>query len=94
MKTPLVIDVWGKQSNEAKPNTKNMTTRQLMSQDKLVRGRPNQGGNTGSEEEERYKLLCDVNTFKRRAERMSRKLVGVFFICSDVTAMVLIVRKK
>lgn len=74
MKTPLVIDVWGKQSNEAKPNTKNMTTRQLMSQDKLVRGRPNQGGNTGSEEEERYKLLCDVNTFKRRAERMSRKL--------------------
>lgn len=79
MKSPLVVDVWGKQSGEKKPNVDKMSTRQLMNQDKLMRGRPRQSADSlNNTDDERYKLLCDINTYKRRAERMGKKMVSFF----------------
>lgn len=73
--------MWGKQSLEDNTtNGKTVSTKQLMNQDKLVRGRTRQASEIRSDEEERYKLLCEINTFKRRAERNEKKLVRIFMI--------------
>ena len=74
MKSPLVIDVWGKQSGEVKLDNVNISTRQLMNQDKLSNGHSKQ--NNAGDDDERYKLLCEINTYKRRAERMNKKMVS------------------
>ena len=74
MKSPLVVEVWGKQSGQAKSNTAGKSTRQLMSQDNNARGRAKQSV-IATEDDDRYKLLCELNTYKRRAQRMEKKLV-------------------
>ena len=79
MKSPLIIDVWGKQSSELKPATQSLSTRQLMSQDKNIRGRTRQSAVSIGGEDERYRMLCEINTYKRRAERMNKKLVNLLF---------------
>jgi len=71
--SPLVIDIWGKQSAEVDPRAQNKSTRQLMNQDQNVRNRTNQSSSSKAEEE-RYKMLCDISTYKRRAERMAGKM--------------------
>lgn len=73
-KSPLVIDIWGKQSAEVDPKAQNKSTRQLMNQDQNARNRTNQS-TSSKVEEERYKMLCDISTYKRRAERMAGKMV-------------------
>ncbi|XP_047136420.1 kinesin-like protein KIF28P isoform X2 [Hydra vulgaris] len=74
MKSPLVIDVWGKQNGEIKNDNVNVSTRQLMNQDKVSSSHIKQ--NT-ADDDERYKLLCEINTYKRRAERMNKKLTRI-----------------
>ena len=76
-KSSLVIDVWGKQSDDGNKNKKaSVSTKQLMNQDQLVRGRTSTM--VRGDDEERYKMLCEINTQKRRAQRNAQKLVSSF----------------
>lgn len=78
MGSSLVIDVWGKQASESNSaDGKNTSTKQLMNEENIARGRTRQGTELRGDDEERYKMLCEINTFKRRAERNAKKLVRV-----------------
>lgn len=86
----LVIDVWGQQqsgdeaagnrktstiANSNNTNNKGASTKQLMNEEQTARGRTNTM--IKRDDDERYKMLCEINTQKRRAERNAKKLVSV-----------------
>uniref|UniRef100_A0A7M5U6V4 Kinesin-like protein 6 n=2 Tax=Clytia hemisphaerica TaxID=252671 RepID=A0A7M5U6V4_9CNID len=71
MKSSLVIDVRGKQSDDAGKKA-SVSTKQLMNVEQLNRGRTQTM--VKGDEDERYKMLCEINTQKRRAERNAKKL--------------------
>lgn len=68
--------MWGKQSDDGNKNKKaSVSTKQLMNQDQLARGRTSTM--VRGDDEERYKMLCEINTQKRRAQRNAQKLVSL-----------------
>jgi len=81
--SPLIIEVWGKQYTEKivadKPKMRkaSVSTKQLMSEDRVLNPRLQSISESHIphfSEEDRYKLLCDMNVYKRRSERMEKKL--------------------
>ena len=83
--SPLIIEVWGRQYTERtvvdipKMRRASLSTKQLMSDDRIHNPhhhtlRAIESQRTNFSEEDRYKLLCDLNVYKRRSERMEKKL--------------------
>ena len=89
MTSSLVIDVWGKQPGDEaaggsgggreKKLSRVSTTKQLMNEEQNVRGRTSTLAKS-EESDERYRMLCEINTQRRRAERNAKKLVR-FSLC-------------
>ena len=49
-----------------------------MNEEQTARGRTNTV--VKRDEDERYRMLCEINTQKRRAERNAKKLVSAYFV--------------
>ncbi len=76
---PLVVEVWGKQSEAAEgPDgpRETMSTKQLMNADSVSKA--NIISKSGTNEDEKYKILSEVNTVRKRNTRLNSRMVSVF----------------
>ncbi|XP_062517829.1 kinesin-like protein KIF28P isoform X2 [Corticium candelabrum] len=73
---PLVIEVWGQQSSSsALKARKKMTTTELIGSE---RGKSATSVNAGfKDDDEKYRMLCDLATAKRRTERLESKMKAI-----------------
>eukprot|EP00794_Sanderia_malayensis_P003504 gene3504-4004_t len=74
MTSPLVIEVWGKQSDteNANNNREAMSTKQLMNADNISKA--NVITSSGKNDDERYKIQSEINTVRKRNSRLNAKM--------------------
>ncbi|XP_070565342.1 kinesin-like protein KIF28P isoform X2 [Ptychodera flava] len=85
---PLVIEVWGRQQGKAM-KAANLTTKALVAEDTMRRSRISLRGDTSStsiEPDEKYKLLVELNTHKKRADKMEAKLRKIYDMVVEAKA--------
>ncbi len=77
---PLVIEVWGKQSDkdDGNANRETMSTKQLMNADSVSKA--NVIKQSGKSDDERYKILSEINTVRKRNSRLNDKMVRFLLI--------------
>jgi hypothetical protein len=81
---PLVIEVWGQQTGASTSKMRrNMTTSELVQSDREKKS--STAANSGFKDaDEKYKMLCELATAKRRAERAESKLKAVQDLVSSL----------
>ena len=81
MQQPLVVEVWGKQtdtehaqdSNKSKSDKNAMSTKQLMNAENISKA--NSVHSTTRDDDNKYKLMSELNSFKKRNTRLNSKMV-------------------
>lgn len=83
MQQPLLVEIWGKQADgEQAIDTKKvanskhaMSTKQLMNADSI--SKVNSVSATTRDDDNRYKLMSELNSLKKRNDRLNSRMVRV-----------------